>query len=159
MSDAQRGPVTACVALGANLGDARQAVEMALKALAKLPDTQLVAASPLYRSAPIQASGPDYINAVAMLKTRLTAPGLLAALQTIERAAGRQRPYRNAPRTLDLDLLLYGDGRIQSASLTVPHQRMWQRAFVLRPLADIAPGSVTPQELARVAGQRVERLA
>jgi 2-amino-4-hydroxy-6-hydroxymethyldihydropteridine diphosphokinase len=159
MSDAQRGPVTACVALGANLGDARRAVEAALKALDRLPDTRLAAASPLYRSAPVQASGPDYINAAALLETRLAAPGLLAALQASERAAGRQRPYRNAPRTLDLDLLLYGDARIQSASLTVPHPRMWERAFVLRPLADIAPSLVTPQDLARVTGQRVERLA
>jgi len=151
-------PVTAYVALGANLGDARRMVLAALEALAGLPATQLAAASPLYRSAPVDAGGPDYVNAVAALQTRLTAPDLLAALHAIEQTAGRRRPYRNAPRTLDLDLLLYGQARIASASLTVPHPRMWERAFVLRPLADIAPGLVSPQDLARVAGQQVERL-
>jgi 2-amino-4-hydroxy-6-hydroxymethyldihydropteridine diphosphokinase len=150
--------ITAYVGLGANLGDARGAVQAALAALAKLPQTHLTAASPLYRSAPVDASGPDYVNAVAALQTRLTAPDLLAALQEIERAAGRQRPYRNAPRTLDLDLLLYGDARIDSLRLTLPHPRLRERAFVLRPLADIAPDLVTPQDLARVAGQAIERL-
>jgi 2-amino-4-hydroxy-6-hydroxymethyldihydropteridine diphosphokinase len=151
-------PVTAYVALGANLGDARRAVLRALETLAGLPETHLAAASPLYRSAPIDAGGPDYVNAVAALQTRLAAPDLLAALHAIEQAAGRQRTYRNAPRTLDLDLLLYGDAHIESAQLTLPHPRMRERAFVLRPLADIAPGLVSPQDLARVAGQQLERL-
>jgi 2-amino-4-hydroxy-6-hydroxymethyldihydropteridine diphosphokinase len=150
--------VTAYVALGANLGDARQAVQAALAALAGLPETRLITASSLYRSAPVDAGGPDYINAAAALETRLTAPDLLDQLHAIERAAGRARPYRNAPRTLDLDLLLYGDAYIESARLTVPHPRMRQRAFVLLPLADIAPGLVTPQDLARVVGQWIERL-
>jgi 2-amino-4-hydroxy-6-hydroxymethyldihydropteridine diphosphokinase len=149
--------VTAYVALGANLGDARRAVQAALDALAQLPGSHLIAVSPLYRSAPIQATGPDFINAVAALQTQLSAPDLLAALHAIERAAGRERPYLNAPRTLDLDLLLYGDARIQSAQLTVPHPRMRERAFVLKPLADIAPHLVTPQDLAHVAGQRIVR--
>jgi 2-amino-4-hydroxy-6-hydroxymethyldihydropteridine diphosphokinase len=158
MMDESRAPVTAYVALGANLGDAQGAVRAAFDALARLPGTRLLAASPLYRSAPVESSGPDYINAVAALQTRFTAPDLLTALQAIEGAAGRQRPYRNAPRTLDLDLLRYGAARIASAQLTVPHPRMAERAFVLRPLADIAPDLVVPQDLARVAGQRIERL-
>jgi 2-amino-4-hydroxy-6-hydroxymethyldihydropteridine diphosphokinase len=158
MTGATRDPVTAYIALGANLGDARRTLEAALDALARLPESRLIVASPLYRSAPVDAGGPDYINAVAALETRLTAPDLLDRLHAIERAAGRERPYRNAPRTLDLDLLRYGDARIESTRLTVPHPRMRERAFVLLPLADIAPGLVTPQDLARVAGQWIERL-
>ena len=158
MTGENRDLVTAYVGLGANLGDARRAVEAALDALGKLPGTCLSAASPLYRSAPVQAGGPDYVNAVAMLATRLTAPELLAELQTLEHAAGRERPYPNAPRTLDLDLLRYGAARIASARLTVPHPRMRERAFVLRPLADIAPDLVSQQDLARVAGQRIEKV-
>lgn len=153
-----REPVTAYVALGANLGDAAQAVRQAIEALSALPQTRLLASSPLYRTAPVAAQGPDYINAVAQLATRLTAPELLAQLQAIEARAGRERPYRNAPRTLDLDLLLYGSARIESALLAVPHPRMHERAFVLFPLADIAPGLVTRQQLQAVAGQRVERV-
>jgi 2-amino-4-hydroxy-6-hydroxymethyldihydropteridine diphosphokinase len=158
MTDEHRPYVIVYVALGANLGDARGAVLAALDALARLPGTRLMAASPLYRSAPVESGGPDYVNAVAALQTRLTAPDLLDALHAIEHAAGRERPYRNAPRTLDLDLLRYGDARIASARLTVPHPRMGERAFVLRPLADIAPELVSPQDLARVAGQRIKQL-
>jgi 2-amino-4-hydroxy-6-hydroxymethyldihydropteridine diphosphokinase len=91
--------------------------------------------------------------------TSLTAPALLRALQAIENAAGRERPYRNAPRTLDLDLLLYGVARIESPELTVPHPRMGHRAFVLVPLAEVAPALVNAQALQAVAGQGVERLA
>jgi 2-amino-4-hydroxy-6-hydroxymethyldihydropteridine diphosphokinase len=151
-------PVTAYVALGANLGDARAAVLRAFDGLAGLPRTQLAARSGLWRSAPVDAGGPDFINAVAALRTHLAAPELLAALQQLENAAGRQRPYPNAPRTLDLDLLLYGSARLQSERLTVPHPRMRERAFVLRPLAEIAPELVAPGDLARLAGQRIERL-
>ncbi|MDR0274414.1 MAG: 2-amino-4-hydroxy-6-hydroxymethyldihydropteridine diphosphokinase [Burkholderiaceae bacterium] len=154
----QTAPVTAYVAIGANLGDARGAVREGLRALAGLPNTFLAAASPLYRSAPVDAGGPDYVNAVVALQTRLAAPDLLNQLHAIEHAAGRQRPGRNAPRTLDLDLLLYGDTRIESAHLTLPHPRMRERAFVLRPLADIAPDRVSAQDLARVAGQRIEKI-
>jgi len=153
-----RAPVLAYVALGANLGDAAASVRAAIEALARLPDTQLQARSSLYRSAPVDAGGPDYVNAVVALRTGLSAPELLAGLQRLEQAAGRQRPYRHAPRTLDLDLLRYGDGRIDSAALCVPHPRMLQRAFVLRPLAEIAPQLVTPAALAAVAGQGIERL-
>ena len=98
------------------------------------------------------------MNAVVQLSTRLPAPGLLDLLQKIERAAGRERPYHHAPRTLDLDLLLYGDARIDSPRLTVPHPRMGGRAFVLRPLAEIDASLVAPEALAAVAEQRIERM-
>jgi 2-amino-4-hydroxy-6-hydroxymethyldihydropteridine diphosphokinase len=154
-----REPVTAFVALGANLGDARQAVLDALQALAGLPDTQVTGCSRLYRTAPHEASGPDFINAVARVSTRLTAPDLLQALQALELAAGRERPYVNAPRTLDLDVLLYGDARIDSPRLTVPHPRMWGRAFVLHPLADLAPECIPADALAAVADQAIAPLS
>ena len=156
---AARALVIAYVALGANLGEAAAVVASAIDALNRLPDTRLEARSHLYRSAPVDAQGPDFINAVAAVSTRLTAPDLLLALQQLEQRAGRERPYRNAPRTLDLDLLLYGDARIDSPSLTVPHPRMMERAFVLIPLAEIAPDLVPAAALAAVAGQRIERLS
>ena len=131
----------------------------AIDALNRLPATRLEARSHLYRSAPVDAQGPDFINAVAAVSTRLTGPDLLLALQQLEQRAGRERPYRNAPRTLDLDLLLYGDACIDSPSLTVPHPRMMERAFVLIPLAEIAPDLVPAAALAAVAGQRIERLS
>ena len=150
-----REPVTAFVGVGANLGDAQRTLQDAIAALGELPDTQLVRASRIYRSAPVDASGPDYLNAVAQLSTRLSAPELLAQLQHLEQAAGRQRPYRNAPRTLDLDLLLFGDARIASATLTVPHPRWRERAFVLLPLQELAAERVSASDLAAVAGQRI----
>ena len=107
---------------------------------------------------PGHAPGGDYINAVLEIDTRLPAPILLQHLQQIEQAAGRERPYVNAPRTLDLDLLLYGDGRIDSPQLTVPHPRMWQRAFVLLPLAEIAPALVSQDAFTAVQGQTVSIL-
>ncbi|RZJ26555.1 MAG: 2-amino-4-hydroxy-6-hydroxymethyldihydropteridine diphosphokinase [Haliea sp.] len=155
---APRVPVTACIALGANLGDARRTVEAAMDDIGGLPGTQLHARSSLYRSAPVDSSGPEYINAVVLVQTRLAPGELLAALQALEAAAGRERPWRNAPRTLDLDILLYGDERIDSQTLTVPHPRMFERAFVLVPLAEIAPEKVTPAQLAAVARQEVFRL-
>ncbi|MFM7025732.1 MAG: 2-amino-4-hydroxy-6-hydroxymethyldihydropteridine diphosphokinase [Limnohabitans sp.] len=151
----RRDRVTAFVALGANLGDARATVLGALDDLAKLTGTRLVAVSRLYRTAPHEAVGPDFINAVARMETELTAPQLLDALLCIEGSAGRVRPYMNAPRTLDLDLLLYGDARIDSPRLTVPHPRMQGRAFVLRPLADVAPERVPMTDLQAVQEQSV----
>lgn len=153
-----RDAVTAYVGLGANLGDAAQAVREAIARIAELPHTTVTRQSSLYRTAPVDAGGPDYINAVAEISTRLAAPDLLAQLQRIERAAGRERPYRNAPRTLDLDLLLFGSARIDSTRLQVPHPRMNTRAFVLVPLAEIAPHLVQAAQLEAVAGQRLERL-
>ena len=132
--------VAAYVALGANLGDARATLDAAFVALAGLPRTTLRAASSLYRTAPVDAGGPDFLNAVIALDTRLDAHALLDALQRIERAHGRERPYRHAPRTLDLDLLLHGDLCLSGERLTLPHPRLAQRAFVLVPLAEIAPG-------------------
>lgn len=153
-----REPVTAYVGLGANLGDAAATVLEALAALGRLPQTRLLQASRLYRSAPVDAGGPDFINAVAAVETGLAAPDLLAHLQSLELAAGRERPYRNAPRTLDLDLLHYGGARMDSARLVLPHPRWRERAFVLRPLAEIAPSLVTASDLAAVADQRIEPL-
>jgi 2-amino-4-hydroxy-6-hydroxymethyldihydropteridine diphosphokinase len=158
MSDTGRPEVTAYVALGANLGDAARTLRDALQTLGRAPGIRVTKASSLYRTAPIDSSGPDYLNAVAEVATTLSAPALLAALQVIENAAGRERPYRNAPRTLDLDLLLYGSARIDSPDLTVPHPRMWARAFVLVPLAEIAPDLVTGHRLSGVADQAIERL-
>jgi 2-amino-4-hydroxy-6-hydroxymethyldihydropteridine diphosphokinase len=134
----------AYIGIGANLGDARSNVVDALERLQRQPGCTLMAASSLYRTAPIDSSGDDYINAVARIATTLDAEALLQALQAIEQAHGRERPYRNAPRTLDLDLLLYGDATINSATLTVPHPRMTERAFVLVPLLELAPSIHIP---------------
>ena len=156
--------VTAYIGIGANLGDARANVADAIARLARLPGAQLVAASPSYRTAPIDSSGDDYINAVARITTTLPAEQLLLALHAIEAQHGRERPYRNAPRTLDLDLLLYGEEQIASATLTVPHPRITERAFVLVPLLELAPAIGVPGKgaagdyLASVAGQAISRL-
>lgn len=150
--------VSAYIALGGNLGQAKATVRSAMDQIAALPQTRLLARSSLYRSAPIDATGPDFINAVMAVDTRLTAPELLSRLQQIETLAGRERPYLNAPRTLDLDLLLYGNASIQSPYLTVPHPRMGERAFVLLPLAEIAPELVSATQLEGVQGQSIERL-
>ena len=144
--------------LGANLGHARLALDAAISALGKLPETLLVGCSSFYQSAPIQADGPDYINVVVHLQTRLNAIDLLRAFQRLEDLAGRERPFRNAPRTLDIDLLLFGDGEIQSPALQVPHPRMRERAFVLLPLKELAPGLVKTDELLKLQSQVVKRL-
>jgi len=149
---------TAYIGLGANLGDAPAALRAAVQALAALPGTQVMRCSALYRSAPVDATGPDYHNAVAAVRTTLAPHDLLAALQAIEAAAGRERPYRNAPRTLDLDILLFGDLALDTPTLTVPHPRLRERAFVLLPLAEIAPDRVVPAWLDAVRSQRIERL-
>jgi 2-amino-4-hydroxy-6-hydroxymethyldihydropteridine diphosphokinase len=131
--------VLAYIGLGANLGDARASVEAALQRLDDLPQTRLDAASSLYATAPIDAGGDDYVNAVARIDTALPAQELLRHLLDIEQDFGRERPGYNAPRTLDLDLLLYGHARIAEPGLIVPHPRMTQRAFVLVPLLQIDP--------------------
>ncbi len=146
------------VGLGANLGDAVATVQWAMHQLALLPDTSDIEQSCLYRTAPMDATGPDFINAVVAINTSRPALQLLQALQQLEHLAGRERPYRNAPRTLDLDLLLYGDECIDSPALQVPHPRMWQRAFVLMPLAELASQLVSPAQLLAVRDQRVVRL-
>ena len=152
-----RDPVAAYVALGANLGDARAAVLQSFEALASWPEIEVTGRSALYRTAPHEAQGPDFINAVARIETRLSAPDLLNALQAIEHQAGRLRPYVNAPRSLDLDLLFYGDACMHSPRLTLPHPRWRERAFVLYPLADVWPQRVLPEDMARVVGQVIER--
>lgn len=158
MREPEREPVTAYIALGANLGDAVQTVRTAMDSVHALPQTQVSLRSSLYLTTPVDSDGPDYVNAVVEVKTSLCAPELLDMLQKIEQSAGRKRPYRNAPRTLDLDLLLYGAAQIDSPVLTVPHPRMWQRAFVLRPLAEIAPHWVTPKQLKAVRDQAIEKI-
>ncbi|MCA1248060.1 2-amino-4-hydroxy-6-hydroxymethyldihydropteridine diphosphokinase [Massilia sp. MS-15] len=154
----------AYVGIGANLGDAQANVLDALRRLALLDGTAVIETSGLYRTAPVDSSGPDYINAVACIDTSFDPFELLAALQDIEAAHGRERPYRNAPRTLDLDLLLYGDQRIATETLTVPHPRMHERGFVLAPLAELAPHLVIPgvgpvhDYLPLVASQAVDKI-
>lgn len=153
----------AFIGIGANLGDARANVADAIARLAALPHSRLLRHSARYRTAPIDSSGDDYINAVACIDTTLDAPALLDALHAIELAHGRERPYRNAPRTLDLDILLYGDEQIDLPALHVPHPRMTERAFVLVPLLEIAPDINIPgrgpaqQFLPAVLGQDISK--
>ena len=137
--------IVACVALGANIGEPLRQMESAFAALAALPDTRLVARSSLYRSAPVgYADQPDFINAVAVIDTALAPQALLDALLAIERAHGRVRDFPNAPRTLDLDIVLYGDVVMQEHGLTIPHARMLERAFVMVPLAEVVPDAQVP---------------
>ena len=155
--------VTAYIALGANLGNAAQTVRDAIQFIHALPQTEVTKQSSLYKTAALESlpdapKSPDYINAVIEIKTLQPAYLLLSLLQKIEQKAGRIRPYLNAPRTLDLDILLYDDAQIQTETLTIPHPRMWQRAFVLVPLAEIAPGLVSAERLEGVRGQGIERL-
>lgn len=159
--------VVAFIALGANLGDGAAALRAAALAIDALPLTRVVARSSLYRTAPQQASGQDYWNAVVKLHTAQSPDALLDAQLGIEVSMGRERPGGavNAPRTLDLDLLMYGTLRRQTPRLTLPHPRMTQRAFVLAPLAEVWPEGrledIAVAELAarRIAeGQRIERL-
>ena len=158
MVDSARPVITAFVALGANLGDPRATIARAMGDISRSAGVTLVQLSSLYRSAPIESSGPDYVNAVVEILTSLNAPALLAVLQEIEALAGRKRPYRNAPRTLDLDILIFGGASVYSPQLTIPHPRMFERAFVLIPLAEIAPDRVTNSQLAAVRLQSVKRM-
>ena len=156
----------AYIGIGSNLEDPRAQVLRAFDEIANLLDTRVTARSSLYRTAPIgHAAQPDFINAVAAVDTRLAARALLRELQALEARHGRKRSFPNAPRTLDLDLLLYGDARIDEPGLSVPHPRMHERAFVLQPLLEIAPLVEIPQRgpasgcLAANAAQKVERVA
>ena len=153
------------IALGANLGDPVRTVTAAIAALRVLPDTEFLAASSLYRTAPVGLRHqPDFINAVVELVTVSPAPTLLQTLFEIEGRFGRQRSVRNAPRTLDLDLLLYGDEVSDDPELTLPHPRLHERAFVLAPLAEIAPQLLIPGRgsvadlLVQCADQQIEKL-
>lgn len=135
----------AYVGLGANIGEPRRQLRAAIDELARLPGTRLVIASGFYRSAPMgYADQPDFLNAVVQLDTTLAAADLLDHLQDIEHRHRRERPFPNAPRTLDLDLLLYGDSVCATPRLTLPHPRMHERAFVLKPLVEIAPQASIP---------------
>ena len=156
----------AFIALGSNLRHPRRRIARALAALCATRGVRLVAVSPNYVTAPMGgAAQPDYVNAVAEVATVLSPRALLREMQRIERAQGRVRSAdapRNAPRTLDLDLLLYGARRIRSRKLVVPHPRMHERAFVLRPLADVAPSQTIPgRGLARryLPDVRTQRIA
>jgi len=153
-----RDVVSVYLGLGANLGDAQQAVHNASAELANLPLTEWVASSSLYQSSPVDAQGPDFVNAVVHLKTRLNAIDFLHACQAIENRAGRERPYLNAPRTLDIDILLFGEANIQSEELLIPHPRMRARAFVLFPLSEIATHLVSAADLRQVAGQSIQKV-
>jgi 2-amino-4-hydroxy-6-hydroxymethyldihydropteridine diphosphokinase len=156
--------VKAFVGLGANIGDPRAQIGRALEALGGIPATRLVRASSLWRSAPVgYAAQPDFVNAVAELETAQDARALLGELLAIEKRFGRERSFANAPRTLDLDLLLYGDRVLSEQGLQVPHPRMHERAFVLAPLVEIAPDIEIPGRgkaaslLARCTDQRIQK--
>jgi 2-amino-4-hydroxy-6-hydroxymethyldihydropteridine diphosphokinase len=157
---------TAFIGLGSNLGEPESKVRQGIAALAELPQVQLVAASSLYRTSPMgNTDQPDFVNAVAQVSTELSPISLLAAMFAIERHNGRKRLFRNAPRTLDLDLLLFDADIISAEGIEVPHPRMHERAFVLAPLIEIAPACVIPglgpaaDWLARCGDQAIVRLA
>ena len=157
--------VQAYIGLGANLGSPEAQVRSAVEALGGFPRTHLLASSSLYRSAPVSvAPQPDFVNAVAKIETELTARQLLEELLTAEARAGRERPFPGAPRTLDLDLLLYGNEIIDEPGLTVPHPRMHERAFVLLPLAEIAADAAVPRKgsvktlLAACRNQKIRKI-
>ena len=153
------------VGLGANLGDTRMALAAAWAELQQLPGTSDHRCSSWFRSAPVDATGPDYLNAVACFSTSISPHALLSELQRIELIYGRERAWRNAPRTLDLDLLLHGQATLISPVLTVPHPRLHERAFVLLPLAQLDPKLFIPgrgpvsELLPTVSTQRIERLS
>ncbi len=146
------------IALGANLGDSQSTVLAAIQSISNLPQTRLLRSSSLYRTAAMGDSGPDFINAVIAVSTRLNAHELLLELQHLESLAGRVRTYPNAPRTLDLDILNYGDAIMNTLTLHVPHPRMSERAFVLVPLAEISSGWVSPSALQAVSMQAIQRV-
>jgi len=155
----------AYIGIGSNLDQPRSQVERAFEELARLPQTRLIARSSLYRSAPLgYGAQPEFVNAVAALDTALAASELLRELQAIESRHARKRSFANAPRTLDLDLLLFGNASIDEPHLHVPHARMHERAFVLAPLLEMAPRAVIPgrgsaaERLAACAGQKVEKM-
>jgi 2-amino-4-hydroxy-6-hydroxymethyldihydropteridine diphosphokinase len=154
----------AWLGIGANLGDARQTLKDAVVCLAQQHTVAVLAKSSLYRTAPVDAGGDDYFNCVVKLETRLAVRELLALCQRIEHHFGRERPFRNAPRTLDIDILLYGDAVIDEPDLIVPHPRMTGRAFVLVPAVEIDPDLAIPglgpasAFVSAVADQRIEKV-
>ena len=155
--------VRAWVGLGANLGDPGAQFQAVQGALSRQPKVRGLRGSGWWRSAPVDAQGPEFVNAVLTFETQWTAQELLLVLQALELSAGRERPYRNAPRTLDLDVLLFGDQVSRDPQLTLPHPRMHQRAFVLRPALELdaqlqLPGLGPARDwLASVADQALQR--
>jgi 2-amino-4-hydroxy-6-hydroxymethyldihydropteridine diphosphokinase len=166
MSKAPHGDARAYIGLGSNLDDPATRIRAGMTALARLAETRVEACSSLYRSAPVgRQDQPDFVNAVCRVRTRLTASALMHDLLEIESAQGRVRQGdKGGPRTLDLDLLLYGGEAIHSAALIVPHPRLHERAFVLYPLSELEPDLVIPghgslrELLAGCAGQRVQKM-
>lgn len=163
IANASKATAMAYIGLGANLAGKPAGLHATLvsawRSLQALPATELLATSSLWRSAPVDALGPDYLNAVVAVQTEMAPLTLLHALQAIEDAHGRERPYRNAPRTLDLDLLRHGDIVLQTPELSLPHPRLQQRAFVLRPLLEVAPGLAELAAcLPALADQMLERM-
>jgi 2-amino-4-hydroxy-6-hydroxymethyldihydropteridine diphosphokinase len=155
----------AYIGIGSNLGASARQVAQAIEELDALADTRVASRSSLYRSAPVgYANQPDFVNAVVRLETGLPAGQLLSEMQEIEARHGRERPFPNAPRSLDLDLLLFDDVRLDTDRLVLPHPRMHERAFVLKPLLEIAGGISIPGQgaaealLARCRDQAVEKL-
>lgn len=155
----------AYIGIGANIGDARQALKDAIVCLAQQVGITVVAKSSFYRTAPVDADGDDYFNAVVKVETPFTASQLLRICHHIEDQFGRERPFRNAPRTLDLDLLLFSTDIIDSEPLTVPHPRITERAFVLVPLVELDAELVIPgrgraaDHLPGVRDQRIEKFS
>lgn len=137
---------TVYIGIGSNLGNPAKQVNLAITRLAQLPQSQLHAQSALYLTAPVEADGDDYVNAVICLLTTLSPEKLLTELQSLENDFGRERTYRNAPRTLDLDILLYDNRQIKKNTLIIPHPRMTERAFVLIPLLQISPDIAIPEK-------------
>jgi 2-amino-4-hydroxy-6-hydroxymethyldihydropteridine diphosphokinase len=156
--------VKAYIGLGANIGDPEKQIRGALDALGEIPGTRVTRASSLWRSAPIgYAAQPDFVNAVAEIETVQAPRPLLGELLAIERRFGRERSFANAPRMLDLDILLYGNDVIDEDVLKIPHPRMHERAFVLAPLLEVAPEVAIPGKgsaaklLAAIGDQKVEK--
>jgi 2-amino-4-hydroxy-6-hydroxymethyldihydropteridine diphosphokinase len=155
----------AVIGLGANLGDPIGQLRAALAAIGRLPETRVTAVSSFYRTAPVgHLAQPDFVNAAVAIDTGLAPRALLEALQSIEVSAGRVRTFKDAPRTIDLDILLYGDRTVDEPGLTVPHPRLHERAFALAPLVEIEAEAVVPGHgraadlLAQCANQRIARL-
>jgi len=154
----------AFIGLGGNIGDTTQFIKDAIVCLAQNPELRILTRSCMYQSEPVDAEGPDFINAVVSVETQLPPEDLLAICQKIENTFGRERPYVNAPRTLDLDVLAYDDLSIQNDRLTIPHPRMIERSFVLFPLLEIAPDIDLPgfgkltQYIPNVEHQRINRV-
>ena len=166
MSKPPRGDARAYIGLGSNLDDPATQIRAGMAALARLAETRVEACSSLYHSAPVgRQDQPDFVNAVCRVRTGLAPAALMHDLLEIESRHGRERRgEKGGPRTLDLDLLLYGAEAIQSAALTVPHPRLHERAFVLYPLSELEPDLVIPghgplrELLAGCAGQRVQKM-